>query len=155
MDARAILGRLSAAGVTLAALGDGLSVESRQPLTEQQRAWLREHKPALLALLSDPPPLTGLDHEAITEATEERAAIREFDGGEDRATAEREARSAMRVYHLLIAMPDGTEPKWATMLAPGCDLEEARRDACLRFGPERVLRCEPSRWNADGEEVAR
>ncbi|NCA72316.1 MAG: hypothetical protein EOM91_20035, partial [Sphingobacteriia bacterium] len=96
---------------------------------------IREAKAELLAYL-DPPPLSDADHEAIREAIEERAAIREFDGGEDRPTAEREARSAMRVYqYRLTDRPDA----WLTMLAPGCDLDQARRDLALRFGAERVI----------------
>ena len=72
------------------------------------------------------PPLTRDDRAAIAEAIEERAAIREYEGGESRAIAEREARAAMRAYRVLVAMGEGESPRWATMLAPGCDLAEAR-----------------------------
>ena len=84
-----------------------------------------------------PPTLTTEEQADIAEAVSERAAIREYDGGEDRATAEAQAVSAMRVYRLLIAMGEGEEPKWVTMLAPGCDLAEAERTANLKF-PGRV-----------------
>ena len=86
-----------------------------------------------------PPPLTPETREAIAEAIEERAAIREFEGGETRAVAERGARSAMRVYDLLVAMGPGEAPKSVTLLAPGCTLEDARREALGRFGAERLI----------------
>jgi hypothetical protein len=42
----------------------------------------------------------------------------------------------MRVYqYRLTDKPD----TWLTMLAPGCDLDEARRSLVLRFGPERLI----------------
>jgi hypothetical protein len=85
------------------------------------------------------PPLPEADAEAITEATDERAAIREFEAGESRTAAERAARSAMRVYRVLVAMGDDAPARWLTMLAPGCDLDQATADACGRFGPDRVL----------------
>ena len=44
----------------------------------------------------------------------------------------------MRVYRVLVAMRDDP-PKWVTMIAPGCTLAEARREACMQFGAERVL----------------
>ena len=125
----------------------GLSVEARdgtlyvspiEQITDALRAKIRANKPELLALLSgaEPPPLSPADNEAIREAIEERAAIREFDGGESRQVAERAARTAMRVYHYrLTDRPD----TWLTMLAPGCDLDEARRTLALRFGPERLV----------------
>jgi hypothetical protein len=49
--------------------------------------------PAALAWLRDPKRKADLAREVWPEfdAFEERAAIREFDGGQDRATAEREA----------------------------------------------------------------
>lgn len=70
---------------------------------------------------------------------EERAAIREFEAGEPQAVAEQEARAAMRVYRVYVDMGKDHPPKWATMLAPGCDLERARQEALGRFGAERVL----------------
>lgn len=45
----------------------------------------------------------------------------------------------MRVYQVLVAMDHDQPPRWATLLAPGCDLEEATHAAQGRFGPERVL----------------
>lgn len=84
--------------------------------------------------MNTPPPLTAEERDDIQEAIEERSAIREFDAGEDRANAEAKAAGAMRVYRLLVAMGEG---KWITMLAPGTDLPEAERIACLKF-PGRV-----------------
>jgi hypothetical protein len=46
------------AALLLSARGDRLSVESRVPLNDRQRAWIRAHKGELLQLLADlaPPP---------------------------------------------------------------------------------------------------
>ncbi len=95
----------------------------------------RQQGDSLTDRTAGPSPLQTADIEAIREAIEERAAIREFDGGEDRATAEREARSAMRVFRFRLADRPDT---WLTMLAPGCDLDAARHTLRLRFGAERV-----------------
>jgi hypothetical protein len=105
---------------------------------------LREHKADLLALLSSLPPLTAENHEAIVEAIEERAAIREFDGGESSEAAEREARSALRVHrYRMTDKPD----IWLTMIAPGCSLEDAARDLRGRFG-ERLLEVVEQVWRS-------
>jgi hypothetical protein len=57
--------------------------------------------------------------------------VRAPDGGESREAAALQARHAMRVYrYRLIDKPDS----WLTMIAPDCDLEEARRSLRLRFG---------------------
>jgi len=117
--------------------GNRLSVTPAARLTGTLRAAIRQHRDALVELLS-PPPLTDEDHQAITEATAERAAIMEFDGKLPRERAEAEASRLMRVYQALIAMP-GDSPRWITMLAPGAEIEEARRELALRFGPERVI----------------
>lgn len=87
---------------------------------------------------TDPPPLTDEDQASITEAVVERAAIMEFDGGLPRDQAEHQARSSMRVYRVLVGMMD-TDPRWCTLLAPGCDMAEAQRAAVAQFGAERVL----------------
>jgi len=80
--------------------------------------------------------LSAHDREAIEEAIEERAAIREFDGGQTRDVAEREARAAMRVYRYRLADSPDT---WLVMIAPGCNLAEAWGALNLQFGPHRVL----------------
>jgi len=85
------------------------------------------------------PPPSFADLEAIAEAINERAAVREFDGQESRRVAETAARSAMRVYRIRVAMGLGEFPKWTTLLAPGCDLAAATDCARGQFGPDRVL----------------
>jgi hypothetical protein len=79
--------------------------------------------------------LSEEDLESIDEAIEERAAIREFDGGETREVAERNARSAMRIFRYRVADKPSS---WLALIAPGCDLTEARRHLELQFG-ERLL----------------
>ena len=122
---------MHAAGILMRARGDRLSVASPTPLTEQQRTWIRAHKVELLRLLTEavpsPAELKGEDW----EATEERATFRTLHGGASgKATAERPP-SPMRVYrYRLLDKPD----TWLTMIAPDCDLEEARRSLALRFG---------------------
>jgi hypothetical protein len=54
VDLRQAITRLSAAGVTLQARGDRLAVESKAPLTDQQREWLKDHKTDLLLALLKP-----------------------------------------------------------------------------------------------------
>jgi len=131
VDLRQALTWMQAAGILMRARGDRLSVASRAPLTEQQRTWIRAYKVELLRLLTEsvpgPAELNGQDWEAI----EKRATFRTLDGGASRkATAERPP-SPMRVYrYRLLDKPD----TWLTMIAPDCDLEEARRCLRLRFG---------------------
>ncbi|MBK1716671.1 hypothetical protein [Thiocystis violacea] len=81
------------------------------------------------------PALSGLDQAAIHEAIEERAAILEHEAHLPRPQAETQAARAMRVYRYRLT----DHPDWLTLIAPGCDLEEARRALVSRFGAERVL----------------
>jgi hypothetical protein len=135
MTAAALLERAARQGVTVEACDGSLKLAGPSQSVEALLPAIRDAKADLLAHLSAPT-LTPADHEAIREAIEERAAIREIDGGEPRQVAEREAASAMRVYqYRLTDKPD----TWLTMLAPGCDLADARRSLVLRFGPERVI----------------
>lgn len=136
MTAEELHRNLLAAGFTLRADGGTLRVSPASRIGQGLQRLIRQHKTELLFLVSlpEPPALTPEEQDDIAEAVAERSAIREFDGGEDRATAEAQAVSAMRVYRLLIAMGEGEEPKWVTMLAPGCDLAEAERTARLKFG---------------------
>ena len=157
MDASTLFTDLTKAGITLRIEGERLVATPGHRLTESHRNLIREHKPALLALVwqapevSAPalevsplapevsaPQLTAEDLEGITEAVEERAGILAFDAGLPRPEAERQAASAMRVFQAQIAMP-GADPRRLVLLAPGCDLEEARQTLNWRFGPERVL----------------
>ncbi len=131
MDLRQAFTRMQAVGILMRARGDRLSVASRAPLTDQQRAWIRAHKVELLRLLAGAVPapldLTGEDR----EAAEERPTVRAPGGGESRERTAGDERFAMRVYrYRLIDKPD----TWLTMIAPDCDLEEARRSLRLRFG---------------------
>lgn len=108
---------------------DALAALARETLTAATQTANGTH---------EPPPLTEAERADLHEALEERAAIMEFDGGLPRVEAEQEARRLVRAYRVQVAMP-GAAPKWAAMIAPGCDLHEARRAAELQFGPKRVL----------------
>ena len=135
MTAAALLAHAARQGVTVEVCDGSLKLAGPSQSVETLLPAIREAKDELLAHLN-PPPLSPADHDAIREAIEERVAIREFDAGEARQVAERAARSAMRVYqYRLTDRPD----TWLTMLAPGCDLDEARRTLALRFGAERVI----------------
>lgn len=82
------------------------------------------------------PPLTSDQEADVREAIAERAAIQEHDGGLSRPEAETQATRAMRVYrYLLTDKPN----QWLVMIAPGCDLDEARRTLIAQFGLERLL----------------
>lgn len=140
---------MTAADLLTQARADGLTVALEPPARLTLRGdpasvarWapvLRPHKPALLALLSGPPPLPPETGEAIRESVLERAAIMEHDAQVPCTEATREARASMRVYSLRIAMGPGQAPKSVALLAPGCTLEDARREALGRFGAERLI----------------
>jgi hypothetical protein len=138
MTATALLERAARQGVTVEVCDGSLKLAGPSQSVETLLPEIRVAKPELLALLSgaEPPPISPADHEAIREAIAERAAIREIDGGEDRATAEREAAAGMRIYQYRIADKPDT---WLTMLAPGCDLDDARHSLMLRFGADRLI----------------
>jgi hypothetical protein len=73
--------------------------------------------------------------EAIEEHLGERAAIMEFDGGLPRDQAETEARRALQVFKYRITdSPDS----WLVLIAPGCDLDDARESLRRRFGSRLV-----------------
>lgn len=137
-----LLQNLSDAGVQLA-IGDTgkLKVTGDQSAVDRWLPEIRTHKPELIALLQDThqgtsPPLTSEQHADIQEAIEERAAILEFDAGLPRTQAEAQATNAMRVYRYCVT----DKPQdWLVMIAPGCDLEEARRTLVGRFGAERLI----------------
>ncbi len=52
MDTVAVLTRIKASGLTLRASGDRLVVDSTNPLTEQQRQFIRQHKASILKALA-------------------------------------------------------------------------------------------------------
>jgi hypothetical protein len=99
---------------------------------------LRSHKAALLDLLT-PPPLSAADREGIAEAIAERSAIIEHDAHQSLKAAETQARTAMRVYRIRVAMGANQPTKWVTLVAPGCDLAAATETARGQFGASRVL----------------
>lgn len=72
MDAVAVLNRLTADGIRLEVRGGTLLAKPKDSLTDELRALIVSHKPELVHLLLD---------EAVDEATRERAAILEVDGG--------------------------------------------------------------------------
>lgn len=134
-----VLDPLTKTGLVVSMDGGQLLVSPRDRITPEVRAYITEHRQELVDALSSPPPLPPETQQAIAESIEERAAIREFEGREPREVAEREARASMRVFNIHVDMGPGQPSKWATMLAPGCSLEEARREAVHRFGAGRVL----------------
>jgi len=69
--------------------------------------------------------------EAIHEHLEERAAIQEYDGGLTRKQAETEALRTLRVFQYRLT---DTPDSWLVLIAPGCDLDEARESLRARFG---------------------
>ncbi|MDH5325331.1 MAG: hypothetical protein OEZ68_02370 [Gammaproteobacteria bacterium] len=71
--------------------------------------------------------------ENIREAVEERAAILEFEANIPRKDAEKQARLAIKVYEYRL----NTSPEtWLKMVAPGCNLEDARQFCFNTFGNE-------------------
>lgn len=143
MDARDLLTRMEGAAILLCARGDRLSVASPVRLTDRQRTWIRAHKWELLQLLADlaPPtvPLTG----DAGEATQERTTLRARPNGEAMGASSAQAPSAMRVYRYRL---DDKPATWLTMIAPNCDLDEARRCLRLRFGERLTEVVEQRHW---------
>ena len=143
--AKSLYRELVGFGFSVSAEGDTLLVAPSSRLTDELRRRIRLEKESLLVLLGDsaPPPLTEGEREDLQEALDERAAIHEFDGGLPRPDAEAEAARRMRVFRVRVAMREGEPDRWAMMLAPGCDLPEARASAERQFGAERVLDIKP------------
>lgn len=134
--------------VSLGPTGETLDIDAPAPLTDEQRSFLRSHKPALIAYLREietPPPLSPAEREAIAEAIEERAAIHQYDAGMTRKDAEEAANLAMRAYRYRLT----DRPRdWLTLITPGCDLSEARRWLEQKFTAARVLTVTPIERNA-------
>jgi hypothetical protein len=135
VDLQQALTTMKAAGIRMRARGDRLSVASRAPLTNQQRAWIRAHKAELLQLLADsvpnPPRVGNDDAAAMRRIREGWSRIPDIPAGESGEATGLPARHAMCVYrYRLTDKPDA----WLTMIAPDCDLDEARRSLHLRFG---------------------
>lgn len=140
MNATTLLANLRAAGVRLDITERGtLRYQGDQSAVDCWLPRIRQSKAELLALLSadtGPPPLTPEQRNGIREAIAERAAIQEYDGGLSRSEADAQARHAMRVYRYRLTERPAD---WLVMIAPGCDLDEARRTLIARFGSERLL----------------
>lgn len=140
MNATTLLANLRAAGVrlditergTLRYQGDQSAVDCWLPRIRQCKAELL----ALLAADTSPPPLTPEQRNGILDAVAERAAIQEHDGGLSRSEAEAQSRRAMRVYRYRLT---DRPADWLVMIAPGCDLDDARQKLIARFGTERLL----------------
>lgn len=128
MSAAALLEHATRQGVTVEVRDGKLKLSGPSWSVHDMTPAIREAKDEILAYL-DPPPLSVTDHEAIREAIEERAAIREYE-------AEDTASVAMQVYRFRLKdRPDA----WLTMLAPNCSRDEARHDLETRFGAERLI----------------
>lgn len=135
-----LLNQARAAGVTVYRPpgGDGLKLRGPTAAVADWAPRLRPHREAIRAWLS-PPPLMPDEQADIAERIEERAAIMTHDGGLTPTVAETQARTAMRVYRVQVAIGPDVPPRWLTLLAPGCDLAEAATVAEDQFGAARVL----------------
>lgn len=124
MNAAEIIQQCRQAGVVLQARGDRLHVEApRGVLTDERRRLLAEHKADLLAVLAD---------DNAREYFDERAAIREYEGGLDRDSTERQAARNIIEYRL----PDAG---WLVLLAaPGETYAQAVESLQRRYG-DRLL----------------
>lgn len=132
MTPAVLIQQVQVAGGSIHATGGRIKLTAPRPLPSVLVETLKAHKTELLAYLSDD--LT----ENIREHFEERAAIREHDGGEPREKAEAEARKALRVYEYRLS-DYGNNGPWLIFLAPGSNLAEAERSLKNRFGAGRVL----------------
>lgn len=121
------------AGVHLEVDDGRLLASPKERLNDTLRAALRRLKPDLLALLALPL-LAAADREAIEEHLLERAAIREFDGGQLRLEAETAAWSEVLAFRLLLDCGADTAPGWTLALLSGQDLADAHRHVQERYG---------------------
>lgn len=153
MTAATLLADLEAQGIELTLTEHGtLRYRGDKAAVDGWLPEILDHKPELIGLLRDRhsptiPPLTAEQKAAITEAIEERAAIQEHDGGLSRSQADRQATRAMRIYRYRVA---DHPHEWLTLIAPGCDLEEARRTLVGQFGAARLIAVEESTGWRDG-----
>ncbi|MBK5965228.1 hypothetical protein CCR95_14305 [Thiocystis minor] len=136
----ALLETLATAGVRVRLGAPGkLKLSGDQSAIDRFIPEIRAHKAELLARLAanaDPLPLTQDQRDSIREAITERAAIQEYDGGLSRSEAENQATRAMRVYRYCLT---DKPTDWLVMIAPGCDLDEARRTLVGQFGAGRLI----------------
>lgn len=144
-EAGRLLAHLHQQGAAVSAEGDTLRVRApRGAIDPDTAARIRQHKPALLALLryEMPADAPAPDSQAIQEAIEERAAILEHDAGIARAQADAAAEQAIQAGVYLFRISDRPQA-WLTTICPGCDLEEARHSLALRYGA-RLLQVIPN-----------
>jgi|GEM_PF-1834169 len=139
MNLERVVTQMQRAGFALQIGGEEkLLVSPIDKLTKKQRDFLKANKQDLIKTLSQhqTPKLSNDDLDNIKEHLDERAAIQQFDGGLSQSEAERQAESNMRVFHYRITdYPDS----WMVMIAPGCDLDEAKRTVNAKFGNDRVI----------------
>lgn len=109
MTAVEVLRAAVAAGLRLEVADGRLLASPKARLLDAHRALLREHRPALVALLT-PPALTADDREAIEQHRVERAAVAEFDGGLSRVDAQAQAATEVRAFRLLV--DEDPAPRW-------------------------------------------
>lgn len=153
MTAATLLADLEAQGIELTLTEHGtLRYRGDKATVDGWLAEIRAHKSELIGLLLDRhppdiPPLTAEQQADITEAIEERAAIQEHDGGLSRSQADMQATRAMRIYRYRVA---DHPHEWLTLIAPGCDLDEARRTLVGQFGAARLIAVEESTGWCDG-----
>ncbi|MBX9631439.1 MAG: hypothetical protein K2X67_13045 [Burkholderiales bacterium] len=95
MGARDILDCLAGSGLRLSLdPSGGLRVEPKAALTDDLRLLIRANRTDLLAALS----AREATDDAALEYFEERAAVREFEGGQNRPAAEGAARAETEAY---------------------------------------------------------
>lgn len=139
MNIETVLNEMQKSGFSLTVIDENkLSVIPGDQLTDTQCDFIRLHKPELIKVLSQhkTPDLTNSDRQNFQEYLEERAAIQEYDGGLSRSEAEQQARSNIRVFHYRLTDDPGS---WLVMIAPGCDLDEAKRVVNAKFGSDRIM----------------
>ncbi|NEX19758.1 hypothetical protein G3480_05420 [Thiorhodococcus mannitoliphagus] len=142
MTATALLADLAAHGIELRVTDRGtLRYQGDKAAVHGWLPQIRKYKTELIGLLRnchppDIPPLSAEQRAAITEAIGERAAIMEHDGGLTRQQAEVQAAHAMRVYRYRVTDHPND---WLTLIAPGSDLDDARKALIWRFGEQRLI----------------
>lgn len=131
MNAARLIEQVRAAGGQIEARGATIKLRAPQPLPDALIAELRRHKPELLAHL-------GVA-ESVRFDLEERAAIREYSGGQTRPDAERGAIADVErryAYRFRLHGHGG-----GTYLSPAATLDEARTELIGRYGERLALIC--------------
>jgi hypothetical protein len=121
-------------------LGGNRSAPARAPDQIQHPQGRTDRGSITISPRTVAPPLSASDQDAIHEAIEERAAILEFEAGRSRTEAETQAALSLHVYRYRVT---DRPQDWLTLIAPGCDLEEARQSLLWQFGPDRLIEVRP------------